>query len=159
MKSSAEHFFPGTSKSGESIKYCAFSSPNDTKKKSFLQIIQVNNCQKAWTTRPNFLTLAKLPEPGGCSCCRRLWLWNRGDWGCGGKGQKKQPLLHPLSFTWNLVHCRFYFKDKKPYAQLTLAKYHLLISNKDLIHFHLQNTLSLVYMHHFQRREWEMRDF
>lgn len=48
MKSSAEHFFfPGISKSEESIKCCAFSSPNDTGKKRFLQIIQVNNLQKA----------------------------------------------------------------------------------------------------------------
>lgn len=74
------------------------------------------------TNKTKFLDISQAARTQWLLVLQRLWLSNRGDWERGGKGQKNQPLLHPLSFTWNLVHCKFYFKDKKTLCQTHLGK-------------------------------------
>lgn len=62
MKSSAEHFFPGTSKSGESIKYCAFSSPNDTEKKVFSANNSSKQFPESMNNKTKFFDISQAPR-------------------------------------------------------------------------------------------------
>lgn len=120
QKALLKNFLPCKAIGGKALSVTLFLRLMTQKKKVFSANNSSKQSPESMNNNTKFLQISQahrisrlLLLLGGCvskpmdeAICGRV----------GGKekrAEKNQPLLSPLSFTWNLAHCKFHFKRKK----------------------------------------------